>query len=47
MSLQDDFLALPRYQREEAYKIARAKVGPSKSMHIDELMAAHKSLKVV
>jgi len=47
MSLQDDFLALPRYQREQAYKLARAKVGPSHSLRIDELWAAYRSLKGV
>ena len=47
MSLQDEFMALPRWQREEAYKAARKKLGNSKSIHIDELMAAHKSIKGV
>jgi len=47
VSLQDEFMALPRWQREEAYKAARKKLGNSKSIQIDELMAAHKSIKGV
>jgi len=45
MGQQDDFLALPRYQRELAYKVARAKVGPSHPLRVDELWAAHKGLE--
>jgi hypothetical protein len=47
MRLQEEFLALPRSQREVAYKIVRTKLGPSKAIHIDELMAAHRQLKGV
>ena len=45
MSLQDGFLALPRSKREEAYKVARAKLGPSHPLCIEELMAAYKSIR--
>lgn len=47
MSLQDEFLSLSRKEREEAYRLVRKKLGPSKSIHVDELMAAHKQLKGV
>ena len=47
MSLQEEFLALPRSQRELAYKIVRKKLGPSKAIHIDELMTAHRQLRGV
>ena len=47
MTLQDDFLKLSKKDRELAYKVAREKLGPSKSIHVDELMAAHRQLKGV
>jgi hypothetical protein len=45
-SLEDIFAALPREDREEAYKVVRARVGP-RSISLKDLVEAHKQIKKV
>jgi|APFre7841882654_1041346.scaffolds.fasta_scaffold04768_9 hypothetical protein len=50
MTIEEQFLALPRWQREQAFKVVKAKrklEGSNTSINVLELMAAHKSTKGV
>jgi hypothetical protein len=50
MSVEEEFVSLPRWQRERAYQALKAKrklEGSTKSINVLELMAVHKSIKVV
>ena len=50
MSVEEQFLALPRRQREEAFKVVKAKrklEGSNTAINVLELMAAHRQLKGV
>lgn len=50
MTIEEQFLALPRRQREEAYKVVKAKRkldGSNTAINVLELMAAHRQLKGV
>jgi hypothetical protein len=50
MSIEEEFLALPKWQRERAFKVVKAKrklEGSNSAINVFELMTAHKSIKVV
>ena len=50
MSIEEEFLALPRWQRERAFKVVKTKrklEASNTAINVLELMAAHKSIKVV
>jgi hypothetical protein len=46
-SLEDTFARLSRQDREEAFKVVRAKVGPNKAVSLKDMIEAHKKLKKV
>ena len=48
MGIEEEFLALPKREREEAYQALKAKrklEGSTKSINVLELMAAHKNIR--
>ena len=50
MSIEEEFLALPKWERERAFKVVKTKrklEGSNTAINVLELMAAHKSFRGV
>jgi hypothetical protein len=46
-AIEDIFAALPRQDREAAFKVVRAKVGPNRAVSLKDMIEAHRQLKKV